>query len=223
MDRRGRVHRARHRDRHRRRLHRDVLGHAGHGAGIADDVRATRRRRVRRADREDPHRAGRYGSRHGLRQRGLALAVRRRFGGLCRGEGDGRQGEGPGGEGARGGGGRHRVRERRISRSPAPIGASVCSSWRRSSPIAASCSTRPARSPAQPGPTAATSARWRSIPTPARSTIEATASVNDVGRVVNPMIVQGPARRRRNAGHRPGALRDAWSTTAIGPAADRRR
>ena len=44
--------------------------------------------------------------------------------------------------------------------------------------------------------------------------IVAYSSVNDVGRVVNPMIVSGPARRRRGAGHRPGAVRARASTTA---------
>ena len=174
MDRRGRVQRARHGDGVRRRLHRDVLGDAGDGAGLADDLCATRRRRVRRADREDPDRAGRYRSRNGLRQRRLALAVRRRLGGARRGEGDGRQGEVAGRAGARGGGQRHRVWRRRVPHRAAPIGTSDCSSSRRSSPSAASFSTRPARSTTRPGRTAATSARSRSIPTPARSRSKAT-------------------------------------------------
>ena len=46
-------------------------------------------------------------------------------------------------------------------------------------------------------------------------------SVNDVGRVVNPMIVVGPARRRRGAGHRPGAVRARRLRPRIRPAADR--
>ena len=64
-----------------RRLHRDLLGDAGDGAGPRHDLRAARGRRVRRADRKDPHRAGRHRPRHRLRQRRLALAVRRRLGG----------------------------------------------------------------------------------------------------------------------------------------------
>ena len=46
-------------------------------------------------------------------------------------------------------------------------------------------------SPARHGPTAATSAKSRSIRTPARSRSPRYWSVNDVGRVVNPMIVVG--------------------------------
>ena len=39
--------------------------------------------------------------------------------------------------------------------------------------------------------TAATSARWRSIPKPARSRVVRYAAVDDVGRVINPMICEG--------------------------------
>ena len=48
------------RRRHARRLHRDLLGDAGDGPGHRDQLRAARGRRVRRADREDPHRPGRH-------------------------------------------------------------------------------------------------------------------------------------------------------------------
>ena len=68
-----------------------VLGDAGDGPGSRDDVCAARRRRVRRADRQDPHRSRRHRSRHGLRQRGIALAVRRRIGGARRGDAHGRE------------------------------------------------------------------------------------------------------------------------------------
>jgi hypothetical protein len=61
------------RDGHGRRLNerpgrdRDFLGDAGDGTGTRDDLCAARRRRVRRADRFDPHRAGRHRPRHRLR------------------------------------------------------------------------------------------------------------------------------------------------------------
>ena len=68
----------------RRRHHRDLLGDAGDGPGHRDQLCAARGRRVRRADREDPHRAGRHRPRQRLRQRRLALAVHRRLGGARR-------------------------------------------------------------------------------------------------------------------------------------------
>ena len=108
------------RDGHRRRLDerpghdRDLLGDAGDGTGTRDDFRAARRRRVRRADRHDPHRAGRHRPRHRFRQRGIALAVRRRLGGEGRRRAHGRRRAGAGGEGARSRGRRHRVSRRRV-------------------------------------------------------------------------------------------------------------
>jgi carbon-monoxide dehydrogenase large subunit len=47
------------------------------------------------------------------------------------------------------------------------------------------------------------------------------SSVNDVGRVVNPMIVRGAARWRRGAGHRPGAVRAPGVRPPERPAGDR--
>ena len=47
------------------------------------------------------------------------------------------------------------------------------------------------RRPAPPGPTAATCARWRSIPTPATSTIVGYSIVDDVGTVINPITLKG--------------------------------
>ena len=44
----------------RRRHHRDLLGDAGDGPGHRDQLRAARGRRLRRADRQDPHRPGRH-------------------------------------------------------------------------------------------------------------------------------------------------------------------
>ena len=87
---------------------------------------------------------------------------------------------------------RHRICREGVSASRAPTGASACSSWPAKQPRAAHpASNAPARCRARAGPTPATSARWKSIPTPARSRWSATPSVNDVGRVVNPMIVVG--------------------------------
>ena len=68
---------------------------------------------------------------------------------------------------------------------------SACSSSRENSRNRGSCSIRRARSPVRPGPTARTSAKWKSIRTPERVDVVAYASVNDVGRVVNPLIVAG--------------------------------
>ena len=78
---------------------------------------------------------------------------------------------------------------------------------RQAAGASASISTRRAPVGGRPGRTAATSARSRSTPTPATSRSSRTASVNDIGRVVSPMIVARPGRRRRGAGHRPGAVR----------------
>ena len=54
-----------------------------------------------------------------------------------------------------------------------------------------SSSIRPARCRRRAGPTPATSARSRSTRTPARSQVASYASVNDVGRAINPTIVIG--------------------------------
>ena len=53
-------------ERQRRRRDRDFLGAAGDGAGTCDDVRAARRRCVRRADRQDQDRARRHRPRTGF-------------------------------------------------------------------------------------------------------------------------------------------------------------
>jgi carbon-monoxide dehydrogenase large subunit len=58
---------------------------------------------------------------------------------------------------------------RASSASPAPTARSASSISRRVSRGSASSSTPPARSTGRAGPTAPTSARWRSIPRPARS------------------------------------------------------
>ncbi len=194
---------------------------AADGHVARDHVRAARRRRVRRAAGQDPHRVRRHRPRHGLRQRGLALAVRRRLRG-ARGVGaHGEEGARARGGGARGGRRRHRVPRRRVPHRAAPIARSGSSTSPASSPSGASCSTRPTRWPTRRGPTDATCARSRSIRTPARSRSPNYWSVNDVGRVVNPMVVVGPARRRRRAGHRPGAVRAGRLRPRIRTAAHR--
>ena len=60
MDRRQRARGEGQRRRHARRHHRDLLGDAGDGPGHRDQLRAARGRRLRRADRQDPHRPGRH-------------------------------------------------------------------------------------------------------------------------------------------------------------------
>ena len=95
---------------------------------------------------------------------------------------------------------RHRVPRRPLRRGGHRPSASTCSSWPRSSRSGASLWIVDHRSPAPAGRTAAMSARWRSTPTPVDVEIVAYASVNDVGRVVNPMIVVGQLEGGARAG-----------------------
>ena len=81
--------------------------------------------------------------------------------------------------------------------------------------------TRPARSQDRAGPTAATSARSRSTPTPARSRCSSYASVNDVGRVVNPMIVRGQLDGGAVQGLGQALCEQVVYEREVGPAADR--
>ena len=164
----------RHGDGERRRRDRDLLGDAGDGAGPRDDVRAARRRRVRRADREDPHRA----TATPIAAPDSAAPARARCSSAGRRSTSRRSAPST----------RRRTSRRRSSKrrrptsstatacsaSPAPIARSACSSSRDKQPDGASCSTRPARSPMRRGRTAATSAKSRSIRTPARSRSTAT-------------------------------------------------
>ena len=152
-----------------RRRHRDLLGDAGDGPGHRDELRAARGRRLRRADRQDPHRPGRHGARQRLRQRRIALALHRRLGGAGRVRADGRAREDARRRGARGGRGRHRIprrallgrRHRRRHRS--------LRARRQAARAGESISMRRRRSAARPGRTRATSARSRSIPRAATS------------------------------------------------------
>ena len=220
MDRRQRVRGARRRRRLGRRLHRDLLGDPGDGAGHRDQLCAARGRRVRRADREDPHPAGRHRPRPGLRQRRLALALHRRQFGPRRGREDRHAGEGPGGRGARGGAGRHR-----IPRRPAP--------GRRH---------RPRHRPVRAGSEAARGAdphrfdqhgrrpdlaerlprlrgRDRSGDRPRRGRRLRVGQRHRQGR--QPDDRARPGRRRRGPGHRPGALRAGRLRPRQRPDADR--
>ncbi|MEI9986225.1 MAG: molybdopterin cofactor-binding domain-containing protein [Aliidongia sp.] len=62
-----------------RRRDRDLCRDHADGPGHRHVLRSARGRRVRRADRPDPHRHGRHRSRPGFRQRRLALALHRRL------------------------------------------------------------------------------------------------------------------------------------------------
>ena len=81
MDRRHRAYRKGQPARHRRRAHHPAFGHAGDGAGAADHLFADGGGFARHSHRQDRRGAGRHRSRHRIRQRRLALAVRRRHGG----------------------------------------------------------------------------------------------------------------------------------------------
>ena len=73
-----------------------------------------------------------------------------------------------------------------VARDVLRAGKAAAPGWSRA------CS-RPARSTAAraPSPMAATSARWRSTRRPARSTIVRYTAVDDVGRMINPLLVEG--------------------------------
>ena len=123
------------RRRHARRLHRDLLGDAGDGPGHRDQLRAARGRRLRRADRQDPHRAGRHRPRQRLRQRRLALALHRRLGGAASAsERTIDHAQGARRRGARGAARPTSSTAPGASPSSAPTSASTCSSSPASSP-----------------------------------------------------------------------------------------
>ena len=145
-----------------------------------------------RRHRQDPVRHGH------LR---LALARGRRLGD---GQGDGqdhRQGQEDRRAPAGGLGRGHRVRRRQVHASPAPTGPrpSPRSRWRptcRTTTRSRSWSPAWRRPPSttrrtSPSPAAATSARSRSTRRPAWSTVVNFTAVDDFGRVINPMIVEG--------------------------------
>ena len=168
MDRRQRVRGARHRQRLGRRLHRGLQRHAGHGPGHRHQLCAAGGGRVRRADREGAHRAGRHRPRQRLRQRRLALDLRRRLGRPGGLPAHGGKGAGPGRRGAGNRAQGHRVPRRRVPRGRHRPADRPVRAGRQAEPTTRSSSIPPARCRRRAGPTPATSARSRSTPTPAR-------------------------------------------------------
>ena len=123
-----------------RRQGRDLDGHAGHGAGAADQLHPARLGAARHRCLADRDRDGRF--RQGGRRRldGLALGLYRRLGGAERQREAGRQGQGAGGRRARGGARPTSSMPAAASPSPAPTAASASASWRPSSRTSASSS-----------------------------------------------------------------------------------
>ena len=170
MDRRQRLRGARHGHRRRRRRDRDLLRDAGDGAGPRDDLRAARRRRLRRA-----------ASRRSASSRATPTAApasaapaRARCSSAAR-----RCTSPPSATVAKAqelaaealeaaaGDIEYRDGVFRIAGTDRAIGLFELA--RKQPRARASCSIRRARSPARPGPTAATSAKSRSIRKPAQS------------------------------------------------------
>ena len=192
------------------------------GQGIADQLRAARGRRVRRADRADPHRPGRHRPRQRLRQRRLALALHRRLGGAG-GLASARssQAQAAGRRGARG--------RRRATSSTAPARFTVVGTdlgiglfelagkqsrpriVRRSRP--ARCGADLAeRLPRLRGRDRSRDRRGRGRRLRVGQRHRPRRQPDDRAR---------PGRRRRGAGHRPGAVRADGLRPRAGPAADR--
>ena len=197
-------------DGRRRRRHRDLLGDAGDGAGPRDDAtrssrstcsacRSRRSASCRATPTAAPASAAPARARSSSAARRCSVAAERTV--------DEARRSSPASalEAAAG----DIEYATACSASPAPTARiGLFELARTAAASGASCSTRRARSPA---PTLAQRlphlrGRDRSRHRRRRGR-RATASVNDVGRVVNPMIVRRPARRRRGAGHRPGAVR----------------
>ena len=156
------------------------------------------------------HRQGR--DRRGHRR--LALGGAGRLGGADGDREDRRQGEGDRRASARSRRGRHRFRRRRFP-SPAPTArvplrqiAAEPPGTRRSLPHGMEpglvASARLRRRGAEFPERRAISASSRSTPRPARSRSCATSVVDDVGTVMNPLLLEGPDPRRHRAGRRPG-------------------
>ena len=170
-------------------------------AGARDGVEPDRRRPARRAVRGHRGAARRHpGLAEGHGHLRLAVAGRRRH---RRGQGGaegGREGQDDRRAHARGVRGRPRVHRRPVRRSGAPARASRSRrsrsprSRRTTSPRASSRRSTPTpRSTRRTSRsrTARTSPRSRSTPRPGGSTIRKYVCVDDVGNVVNPLIVEG--------------------------------
>ena len=93
--------------------------------------------------------------------------------------------------GARGGAGRHRVPRPGASASPAPTSASACSSWPARQPEARILVDATSTVGGPTWPNGCHVCEVEIDPDTGAVEIVAYASVNDVGRVVNPMIVRG--------------------------------
>ncbi len=160
----------------------------GHGTVfrqiIADRLGLSTRRhgdRHRRHAHEVPQGTGTFGSRT-LAAAGGAIWTRRRY--------DHRKAEGLGGRTAGGGQIRHHLRDRRIPISPAPTARFPLPKSLSGEPASVSAETFRA-SKALPSRTAAISARSRSIRRPDVVELVSYCVVDDVGRMVNPLLVKG--------------------------------
>ena len=105
------------------------------------------------------------------------------------------------------------------SASPAPTSRSACSSWRRGSASSRSTSTPPARA----GPTWPNGCHVCEVEIdPDTGEVRSCPSVGQRRRPRGqPDDRPRPARRRRGAGHRPGAVRAGGLRPRVRPAADR--
>ena len=191
MDRRQRLRGEGQRRRHARRHHRDLLGDAGDGPGHRDQLRAARGRRLRRADRQDPHRPGRHRSRQRLRQRRLALALHRRLGGARRFRADDRAREDARRRGARGVGRRHRIPRRALRRRRHRPRHRPVRARRQAARAARSTSRRRATAGGPTWPNACHVCEVEVDPETGDVRVVSYASVNDIGRVVSPTIARG--------------------------------
>jgi aerobic carbon-monoxide dehydrogenase large subunit len=189
-----------------RRHHRALQRHPGHGPGHRHQLRAAGGGRVRRADREASASAGRHRPRQRLRQRRQPLALHRRLGRAVASERTVEKARDLAAEALE-------ARPRTSSTAPAcfrVVGTDLAD--RPVRPAAASRATHQVdgdvQAPAAPSwPNACHICEVEIDPDTGVVEVVAYASVNDIGRVVSPTIVHRPGRRRRGAGHRPGAVR----------------
>ena len=134
------------------------------GQGLATTYRPARGRRVRRADREDQDRPGRYRPGDGIRQRGVAFAFRRRIGGAGGGTANGAEGTGSRRRGPRSGSDRHRILGWRLRRCRHRSSDRSLRSRATAAGATDPAGFRAVQSPGRRGRTAATSAKSRSTP-----------------------------------------------------------